>query len=77
MKELIPTVGMTVRPHGKVCRTPKKWEGIIVDVRQPDGDEHGCVAVWLKHRLNYGDDNCEHYAFYSHEQLATILVEVK
>ena len=73
---LIPVLGMVVRPHGNLVKRPSEWEGVIVGIDQPHDENHGCVVVWLKHKLNYGDNNCEHYAFYSHEQLATILKQV-
>ena len=76
-KTLTPIPGMKVRPHSTVKNKPKEWDGVIVYVVPPSETDHGCVAVWLSEKCNYGGDNCEHYAYYSDEQIATVLKEIK
>lgn len=41
--------------------------GVVVRIRPPEGPEsvenHGTIWVWLDTVMEYGADNCEHYAF--------------
>ena len=37
--------------------------GVVVKIEVPeDSTEHGIVYVWQSERMNYGNDNCEHYS---------------
>ena len=73
---MTPRLGMRVRPSQKLVANPAEWEGVIVKIVPPSDEDHGYVATWLEHKLGYGADNCEHYAYCSDEQLATILIEI-
>lgn len=42
-------------------------KGIIVSIVEPTDDDHGWIEVWQSERDNYGDNNCEHYAYYNNE----------
>lgn len=68
-----PELGMRVRPAKEGTN---KWDGVIVSISPPDDEDHGIVGVWLENRLRYGDDNCEHYAYSSDEQLGKILKQL-
>lgn len=71
-----PRLGMRVRPSAKLVANPAEWDGVIVKIVPPFGGDHGYVATWLEKKLNYGDDNCEHYAYCSDDQLGALLVEL-
>lgn len=71
----IPKVGMKVEPIG--VKNKKSLQGIIVEVTPPTDQGHGTVATWLTNKTGYGQDNCEHYAYVSDEQIARVLREVK
>lgn len=37
--------------------------GIIVKIEKNTKDFHGIIYSWQENRINYGNDNCEHYSF--------------
>ena len=71
-----PSLGLRVRPISSVRKKSSEWDGVIVKIVQPADGDHGYVATWLENKINYGDDNCEHYAYYDDEQLSKLLVEI-
>ena len=43
-----------------------KNRGIVVKIEPGiDSEDHGGIFVWQLDRLNYGADNCEHYAHFN------------
>lgn len=73
--KLTPKLGMRVAPKG--VKNAKTMSGVIVRVVEPEGEHHGTIFVWQEHRLDYGADNCEHYAYYDDEQLGSVLKELR
>lgn len=59
-----PQIGMKVRPKIPYSKDPREWDGIIVVIIEPSGDDHGLLQTWLINQVDYGSDNCEHYAYY-------------
>ena len=53
-----------VQPHiGMQVKDENGMSGVVVKIRAPsDEDDHGTMYVWQCDRVEYGSDNCEHYA---------------
>lgn len=40
------------------------WKGVVVRIEHGSTIEsHGTIYVWQSERMEYGADNCEHYAY--------------
>lgn len=37
--------------------------GVVVRIEPPTDDFQGVIYVWQADRINYGNDNCEHYTY--------------
>jgi hypothetical protein len=55
------------------------WIGVVVkiDEHNPDNPvvEHGTVYVWQEDRMEYGADNCEHWAHVNWSEHLRVLPE--
>ena len=64
--------GVTIK-RGMVVVDVDRHKGVVVKMfTGHDECDHGMVAVWQSERVNYGDDNCEHYPHYGWESLLRI-----
>lgn len=48
-------------------------QGVIVKIIPETDDFHGVIYVWQSEKLNYGDDNCEHYSYQGWKRMLRII----
>lgn len=72
-KSLKLNTGKTLQVGNKVMDLNKNLGVVVkIDPPQEEGD-HGTVYVWQLEKINYGADNCEHYAFTQWSSILRIL----
>ena len=53
------------------------WIGVVVKMydHNPENpiEEHGCVYIWQEEQMEYGGDNCEHYAHSNWQEFLRVI----